>query len=51
MHVFNERISSHRCQYIIGQIEKEDRSDLVICPRCLFICIYSTTKLILSFFF
>ena len=37
---FNERILSHRCQLIIEQIEKEDHSDLVICPRCLFIYNY-----------
>ena len=50
MHVFNKRISRHGCQKNIGQIQKEDRSDLLICPRCLFIYNYSASKLILSFF-
>ena len=36
---------------LFGQTEKEDRSDFVICPRCLSsIYKYTATKLILSFF-
>ena len=50
MSVFNERISSHRCQLFIGQIEIEDRSDLGIGPRCLFSYNYSATKFFLYLF-
>ena len=50
MHVFNKCISGHCCQKFIGQIKREDRSDLVIWTRCLFIYNYSASKLFLSFF-